>query len=123
VRAFEEAEELRSEPPRPLTPATPPADHEEITATALNEPTVLPIEPEEAGKGGKGGDFRITNAEFITAVFPRVPEGASAAVCSKRGNPDLGVWPCRRADRVAAGLAAGKNNYLSCASFYSGKDG
>ena len=86
-------------------------------------PTVLPIEPAEAGKGGKGGDFQITNAEFIAAVFPHLPEGASAAVCSKRGNPDLGGWPCRRADQVAAGLAAENNNYLSCASFYPGDDG
>ena len=97
---------------------------EEITAaTALDEPTVLPIEPAEAGKGGKGGDFQITNAEFIAAVFPHLPEGASAAVCSKRGNPDLGGWPCRRADQVAAGLAAENNNYLGCASFYPGDDG
>ena len=97
---------------------------EEIAAaTALDEPTVLPIEPAEAGKGGKGGDFQITNAEFIAAVFPHLPEGASAAVCSKRGNPDLGGWPCRRADQVAAGLAAENNNYLSCASFYPGDDG
>src|SRR3954452_8136936 len=85
--------------------------------------TFLPIEPAEAGKGGKGGDFQITNAEFIAAVFPRLPEGASAAVCSKHGNPDLGGWPCRRADRVAVGLAAENNNYLGCASFYSGGDG
>src|SRR5580693_4925626 len=38
-------------------------------ATVLDEPTVLPIEPAEAGKGGEGGDFQITNAEFIAAVF------------------------------------------------------
>jgi hypothetical protein len=59
-------------------------------ATVLDEPTVLPIEPAKAGKGGEGGDFQITNAEFIAAVFPHLREGASAAVCSKRGNPDLG---------------------------------
>jgi len=44
-------------------------------------------------------------------------------VCSKRGNPDLGGWPCRRADQVAAGLAAENNNYLGGASFYPGDDG
>jgi len=37
----------------------------------------------EAGKGGEGGVFQIANAEFITAVFTYLPEGASAAVCSK----------------------------------------
>ena len=44
-------------------------------------------------------------------------------MCSKQGNPDLEGWPCRRADRVAASLAAGNNNYIGCASFYSGDDG
>src|SRR4051812_13346062 len=58
---------------------------EVATATALNAPTVLSIEPAEAGKGGKGGDFQITNAGFIAAVFPHLPEGAYAAVCTKRG--------------------------------------
>jgi RepB DNA-primase N-terminal domain len=85
--------------------------------------TDLLTEPPEAGKGGKGGDFRVTNAEFIAAVFPHLPEGTSAAVCSKRGNPDLGGWPCHRADQSAVGLAGENNNYLSCASFYSGDDG
>src|SRR5262245_20687656 len=55
---------------------------EEIVATvALDEPTVLAIEPPGAGKGGEGGDFQITNAEFIAAVFSHLPDGASAAVC------------------------------------------
>ena len=49
--------------------------------------TVLPSEHMEAGKGGEGGVFRITNAEFIAAVFADLPEGASAAVCTKPGNP------------------------------------
>jgi hypothetical protein len=73
-------------------------------ATALDVSTVLPIEPAKAGKGGKGGDFKITNADFIAAVFPHLPEGASAAVCSKRGNPDLGGWLCRRAFYVEGGV-------------------
>jgi hypothetical protein len=85
--------------------------------------TVLPTEPAEAGKGGKGGDFLITNADFITAVFPHLPEGAFAAVCSKSGNPELGAWLCRRADQVATTLTAENNNYVGCASFYPGNDG
>ena len=64
-------------------------------------PTVLPPDPVEAGKGGEGGDFQITNAEFIAAVFTDLPEGAFAAVCSKPGDPDLGGWLARRADQVA----------------------
>ena len=69
---------------------------------AADPPTVLATGPVEAGKGGKGGDFQITNAEFIAAVFPHLPEGAFAAVCSKAGSPDLGGWFCCRADQAAA---------------------
>ena len=64
----------------------------------LEPPTVLLPDPIEAGKGGEGGVFQITNAEFIAAVFTDVPEGAFAAVCSKPGDPDQGGWPARRAD-------------------------
>ena len=85
--------------------------------------TVFPTEAVEAGKGGEGGDFQITNAEFIAAVFPHLPEGAFAAVCSKSGDPDLGGWPARRADQVAASLSAENNNYFGCSSFYPGDDG
>jgi len=50
-------------------------------AMPRHTPTVFPTEPVEAGKGGEGGDFQITNAEFIAAVFTGLPEGAFAAVC------------------------------------------
>ena len=86
-------------------------------------PTVLPSEHVEAGKGGEGGVFQITNAEFIAAVFTDLPEGAFAAVCSKPGNPNLGGWVARRADRVPTIVAAEHNNYLGCSSFYPGDDG
>jgi hypothetical protein len=46
------------------------------------------ILPTDAAGAGKGGDFQITNAEFVGAVFPRLPEGAFAAVTSKSGDPD-----------------------------------
>ncbi len=85
--------------------------------------TVLPNEPGDAGKGGKGGDTSIPNADFISAVFPHLPEGAFAAVCSKPGDPDRGGWPCRRADLVADSLTDATNNYLGCSSFYPGADG
>lgn len=52
--------------------------------------TVSPTEPVEAGKAGEGGDFQLTNAEFIAAVFTDLPEGAFAAACSKSGDPSLG---------------------------------
>jgi hypothetical protein len=85
--------------------------------------TVLPPGAAEAGKGGEGGDFQITNAEFIAAVFTNLPEGASAAVCSKPGNPNLGGWVARRADRAPTIVVAEHNNYLGCSSFYPGDDG
>ena len=87
-------------------------------------PTVLPSEPVEAGKGGEGGVFQITNAEFIAAVFTDLPEGAFAAVCSKPGNPNQGGWYALRADdRIPSIVVAEHNNYLGCSSFYPGHDG
>jgi hypothetical protein len=91
--------------------------------TPRDTQTVFPGEPVETGKGGKGGDFKITNAEFIAAVFPLLPEGAFAAVCSKSGDPDSSVWPAHRADAAAKRLSAKTNNYLGCSSFYPGDDG
>lgn len=34
----------------------------------------------------------ISNAEFISAVFPKVPDGAFPAICSKPGDPNVGGW-------------------------------
>jgi hypothetical protein len=86
-------------------------------------PTVLPSEHMEAGKGGEGGVFQVTNAEFIAAVFTDLPEGASAAVCSKPGNPASGGWVAHRADRLPRIVGPDHNNYLGCSSFYPGDDG
>jgi hypothetical protein len=77
----------------------------------------------EAGKGGEGGVFQTTNADFVAAVFPQLPEGAFAAVCTKGGDPCLGGWPASRADHLVGNLSAANNNYLGCASFYPGDDG
>lgn len=86
--------------------------------------TVIPEGSAETGKDGKGGGLEVTNAEFIAAMFPNVPAGASAAVCSKAGDPVKGGWRARRADSsISALLAAHNNNYLNCSSFYLGKDG
>src|SRR3954449_7339414 len=76
------------------------AETAEKTTSAMQEhvPTDLPTEPMEAGKGGEGGDPKVTNAEFVAAVFTDLPEGAFAAVCSKPGNPNQGGWIARRAD-------------------------
>ena len=85
--------------------------------------TDFSTDPLEAGKGGEGGDFQVTNADFVAAVFPLLPEGAFAAVCSKSGDPGVGGWVASRADRVADTLSAATNNYIGCASFYPGDDG
>lgn len=95
--------------------------------------TVLPIEPAKDGKGGEGGVpgdtintgniFQTNNANFVAAVFPLLPEGAFAAMCSKSGDPSLGGWSAIRADRVGINLSAANNNYIGCSSFYPGDDG
>ncbi|MDO8400503.1 MAG: DNA-primase RepB domain-containing protein [Bradyrhizobium sp.] len=92
-------------------------------ATPLDARTVSPTEPVEAGKGGEGGDSQITNAEFVTAVFPRLPEGAFVAVSSKSGDPSIGGWPAHRFNLPTDTLSAETNNYFGCSSFYPGDDG
>lgn len=88
-----------------------------------NKLTVSGIEPDEAGKGGEGGDFQVTNADFVAAVFLQLPDGAFAAVCSKAGDPGVGGWVANRADTVIENLSAGQNNFVGCSSFYPGEDG
>lgn len=88
-----------------------------------NVQTVLTTDPVQAGIGGEGGDFQISNADFVAAVFPQLPEGAFAAVCAKTKDPSVGGWLAARADQVAEHLVAVNNNYLGCSSFYPGKDG
>ena len=84
---------------------------------------ISPIGPAKDGEGGEGGTVVISNAEFIAEVFPHLPEGAFAAVCSKPGDPDQGGWPCRRADVVAESLTCLTNNFVGCSSFHPGDDG
>ncbi len=83
--------------------------------------TVLETEPDDAGKGG--GFSTVTNAEFVSAVFPQLPDGAFAAVCFKAGDPGVGGWSASRANSVAEKLSAENNNFFGCSSFYPGDDG
>lgn len=86
--------------------------------------TVFSDAPLDDGKDGEGGDFnRITNAEFLTGVFPSLPEAAFAAVCTKPGNPEIGGWSAQRASDVIAQCPIENNNFVSCASFYPLDDG
>ena len=80
-------------------------------------------EPQETGKGGKGGEYAVTNAEFVTAVFPKVPDSAFIATASKPGDPSAGGWPARRSDKSLEWIDRSRNNYIGCSSFYPAKDG
>jgi RepB DNA-primase from phage plasmid len=91
-----------------------------MTTTDL---TVFDTELDKAGKGGEGGVLMLTNADFVAAVFPQLPEGAFAAVCTKAGDPCVGGWLASRADSGIENLPAGQNNFVGCASFYPGDDG
>ena len=91
-----------------------------MNADALTAFTTAPV---QAGRGGEGGDFQISNAEFVAAVFPQLPAEAFAAVCAKSNDPSKGGWLAARADLVAENLSAVNNNYLGCSSFYPGQDG
>ena len=72
----------------------PVASDDKVTAETIaatkpqHTPTVSPTEPVEEGKGGEGGDFRITNAEFIaavtTSVFSRTCPKVPLRRCARR---------------------------------------
>lgn len=119
-----------SESPAPPSPGLPPfsaAPREvadgEVENAGADSPTTYATGPAEAGKGGESGVSQVSNAEFVAAVFPTLPEGAYAAVCSKAGDPTTGGWIPSRADQYAANLPVDRNNYLNCSSFYPGEDG
>lgn len=65
----------------------------------------------------------VTNADFLAAIFSKLPDGASAAVCSKTGDPTVGGWPAKRADSAVNTLQASSNNYFNYSSFKIGSDG
>ncbi len=46
----------------------------------INDLIVFDTDPEEVGVS------MMTNADFVAAVFPSVPEGAFAAACSRAGD-------------------------------------
>lgn len=72
---------------------------------------------------GKEGGIQISNEEFNNAVFNNAPEGASAAVCSKPGDPQEGGWKARPVSQVIRSLSPDQNNYINCSSFYESEDG
>lgn len=88
-----------------------------------NTSTVSVIEPNKVGEAGEGGVLSVTNASFINAVFPSIPEHAFAAICSKAGDPSIGGWTAFRCDDNADKLLSSHNNFFNCSSFYPGEDG
>ena len=108
--------------------------HQRSTPTASKPLSKVPA---EWIKGSNGGDhaapapdlpavtecLRVTNAEFAAAIFRSVPEGASAVICSKAGDPEAGGWPAWRLDALTDRCPAGNNNYLNGASFTVQADG
>jgi hypothetical protein len=55
-------------------------------------------------------------------VFTQVPEGASAAICSKPGDPTEGGWTAVQAIAADIILNPADNNYVACSCFQSGID-
>jgi hypothetical protein len=80
-------------------------------------------EPLEAGKGGEGGDFQITNADFVAAVFPLCPRARSRRCAQRAATPAWADGQPVAPIRWPANLSAANNNYIGCASFYPGDDG
>ena len=79
--------------------------------------SVLPEAHEEGGKGVKGGRetlLQVTNTEFVAAVFSGLPEGAVAALCTKRGDPSAGSWRALPSMDWIDRLIASNNNFVNC---------
>lgn len=94
-----------------------------VAPDATSHSTLSEVSPPVAGEGGEAGGPRVSNAEFVAAVFRHVPEGASAAVCSKHGDPTQGSWVAQRAFDVDEQCPPEANNYVNGASFFAGDDG
>lgn len=132
----------------PSSPASPPLIPQSENAAPYITAAFPESYPEKGGEGGEGGDVsaqagsisdpitpplpalppsaatsQVTNAEFIAAIFHRLPAGAHAAVCSKYGDPTTGGWIAKPADQVARNLSDTNNNYINCSSFMPDADG
>ncbi len=72
----------------------------------------------------EGSNFiHVNNAEFLAAVFHKVPAGAFVAVCTKAGDPTTGAWMAKRADKFVITLPASGNNYFNYSSVKIPSDG
>ena len=93
-------------------PATP-------TVTTGDDPAAMAASQRQADKERLA---KVSNADFMAAVFQDVPKGVSAVVCSKSGDPTVGPWLATSAAQVY-GCAANTNNYFNNATFKPESDG
>ena len=99
-----------SAPPSPDLPGFVESTEPEVTGCGCMQPLEIPPtvgeEGKEAGDGGDAGEVvvrdysQVTNADFLSAPIPCIPQGAFAAVRTKSGNPDEGGWVATSADAV-----------------------
>ena len=117
----------------PSTPTPPPTaggtgiDPAPLRANAIG-PYANPPEPDcEAGEDGQGGageggaQHRVTNDEFVRAIFRDVAPGQTPAVCSKVGDPTKRGWLALPAGDVNQQCRDEHNNFFN-ASAYSPQD-
>lgn len=122
--------------PEAFLPSAPvPASLTEQQSTVIAETNVTNPETQQThvchaltadvtpGAGITKSPDKVTSADFIAAVFHTIPEGASAVICAKFGDPTAGgAWTPIPASKVH-GCAANTNNYFNCATFRPDADG
>jgi hypothetical protein len=65
----------------------------------------------------------VTNAQFISALFPSLDDGKLLAVCSKTGDPTSGGWAAQTAESVNQTCPPSANNYFNCSTFRAAEGG
>ncbi len=104
--------------------ATPPAQSTAGASTLAAGPA----------KGGETGKFdpatlgtppdKVSNADFVAAVFKTAVDGAIPVVCSKAGDPtDDSGWPPEAVRNVDSQCPPDHNNYFNCSTFRRDLDG
>ncbi|OYU00708.1 MAG: hypothetical protein CFE36_14440 [Sphingomonadaceae bacterium PASS1] len=101
------------------------------TATHLARPLAPAGAPEggEAGEGGKSAPstafarLQPTNAEFLAAIFPDLPDGARIVVTGLDGNPKSGGWVAHDSSQIEDVCRINRNTYFNCASIWPATDG
>ena len=94
--------------------------------------TLAPTGAPEGGEAGEGGDsapftafaaIQPTNAEFLAAIFPDLPDGARIVVTGLDGNPKSGGWVAHDSSQIEDVCRSNRNTYFNCASFWPATDG